>query len=319
MEPLMLSGKPLLYSSLYTGLSGTYSFFPIFDQYIYALVCDEESIRYATTSVLQDFMDDGVCYLELRTTPRAIPIAGITKENYVAIVLNAIHNFSSSAQNKQAAGEDKLHTKLILSIDRKNTLDEALEVVALAAKHRDQGVVGIDLCGNPTRKPISHLSPAFVEATAQGLAVTLHFAEVPQEDTAELELMLEWQPKRLGHVIHVPTSIKEIIAERKLGLELCLSCNVLCKLSQGGYEAHHFGEWWKVGASIALSTDDVGIFESGLSEEYLLAARHFGLDKEQLVQLSRGAVDVIFGGEHEKERVRALIDKFWKEECSGED
>jgi adenosine deaminase len=191
-------------------------------------------------------------------------------------------------------------------------------VVNLAAKYRDQGVVGVDLCGNPTRRPISHLSPAFAEARNQGLAVTLHFAEIAQEDTTELELMLEWQPKRLGHVIHVPASVKDIIAERNLGLELCLSCNVLCNLSKGGFEAHHFGEWWKAGGKIALSTDDVGIFESGLSEEYLLAARHFGLDREQLVQLSRGAVDVIFGGEDEKERIWALLDEIWKDECGGD-
>jgi adenosine deaminase len=276
------------------------------------LVCDEQSIRYATTCVLQDFSDDGVCYLELRTTPRAIPAAGISKEQYVRIVLDAISSFCASEQNTavEARKEKKLHTKLILSIDRKNNLDEALEVVSLAVKYRHRGVVGIDLCGNPTRKPISHLTPAFAEARKQGLAVTLHFGEIAQTDDAELEMMLEWQPQRLGHVIHVPSHLKPIIAERKLGLELCLSCNVLCHLSQGGFEAHHFGEWWKAGAAIALSTDDVGIFESGLSNEYLLAARHFGLDKKQLVELSRGAVDVIFGGEDEKGRIKALLDTF---------
>jgi adenosine deaminase len=261
--------------------------------------------------VLQDFADDGVFYLELRTTPRAMLAAGISKESYVAIVLEALSSFCSSEQNKH----DKLHVKLILSINRKNSLEEAMEAVNLAGKYRDQGVVGIDLCGNPTRKPIAHLSPAFAEATAQGLAITLHFGEIAQTDSSELEMMLDWQPQRLGHVIHVSEDVKAVIAERKLGLELCLSCNVLCNLSQGGFEVHHFGEWWKKGGKIALSTDDVGIFESGLSNEYLLAARHFGLDKKQLVELSRGAVDVIFGGKAEKGRMWALLDRFWDGEC----
>lgn len=286
------------------------SFFPLFDQYIYALVCDEQSIRYATTYVLQDFSNDGVCYLELRTTPRAIPTAGISKEDYVSIVLTAINDFCASERRTH----DKLHAKLILSIDRKNSLCEALDVVALAVKHRDQGVVGIDLCGNPTRRPISHLSPAFAAAKQQGLAITVHFGEIPQESKEELEVMLAWQPQRLGHVIHVTEDVKRIIAERRLGLELCLSCNVLCRLSQGGFAAHHFGEWWKSGAKIALSTDDVGIFESGLSEEYVLAAEHFGLSRKQLWDLSRGAVDVMFGGEKEKERVWRLMNRFWEEE-----
>ena len=285
------------------------------------MVCDEESLRYATIAVLQDFSDDGVCYVELRTTPRAISTAGITKDGYVSIVLEAMNDFTASQQNKlhgdATAKEQKLHAKLILSIDRKNSLDEALEVVVLAAQYRDQGVVGIDLCGNPTRKPISHLSPAFAEAKRLGLGITVHFAETPQDDAEELEMMLEWQPQRLGHAIHIPTHLKRIIAERKLGLELCLSCNVLCKLSRGGFEAHHFGEWWEDGAKIALSTDDVGIFESSLSEEYALAAKHFGLSRKQLWDLGRGAVNLIFGGEKEKERVWRVIDRFWDEEGRG--
>jgi adenosine deaminase len=253
--------------------------------------------------------------LELRTTPRVIPAAGISREGYVGIVLRAITAFTSSPQNLMGRHgvEKKLQTKLILSIDRKNTLAEALEVVDMAARYATQGVVGVDLCGNPTRRHISHLTPAFTEARNKGIAITLHFAEIPQDGLEELDLMLAWQPKRLGHVIHVPSSLKDIIAQRKLGLELCLSCNVLCKLTQGGYANHHFGEWWKAGGKIALSTDDVGIFERGLSEEYLLAAEHFGLDRRQLVELSRGAVDVIFGGEGEKERMRALLDGFERE------
>jgi len=228
-------------------------------------------------------------------------------------------DFTASQQNRldgDTAGK-KLHAKLILSIDRKNSLHEALEVVTLATKYRDQGIVGIDLCGNPTRKPISHLSPAFAEAKRLGLGITVHFAETPQDDAEELEMMLEWQPQRLGHAIHIPTHLKRIIAERKLGLELCLSCNVLCKLSRGGFEAHHFGEWWEDGAKIALSTDDVGIFESSLSEEYALAAKHCGLSRKQLWDLGRGAVNLIFGGEKEKERVWRVIDRFWDEEGRG--
>ncbi|KAG9522941.1 Metallo-dependent hydrolase, partial [Aureobasidium melanogenum] len=248
------------------------SFFPIFDKYIYALISDQESIQNATTSVLEDFQDDGVRYAELRTTPRAIPDAGMSKEDYVTTVLKAMDDFKGSVKENIAGAPpyDKLHAKLILSIDRKNTLEEAFEVVRLALKYRHLGIVGVDLCGNPARKPISHLRPAFAEARAQGLGITLHFAEIAQEDPSELEEMLSWEPQRLGHVIHVPEELRKVITERKLGLELCLSCNVLCGLSQGGFAAHHFGEWWNAGVPIALSTDDIGIFESTLSNDGMM-------------------------------------------------
>ncbi|THZ84096.1 Metallo-dependent hydrolase [Aureobasidium pullulans] len=279
------------------------NFFPIFDKYIYALVSDEESIQFATTAVLQDFQDDGVRYLEIRATPRVIPAVGISREDYVAIVLQTMNDYTLS--------NERQHAKLILSIDRKNTLEQAFEVVHLALKYRHLGVVGIDLCGNPARKPISHLQAAFAEAQTQGLPITLHFAEIAQPDSYELEELLSWNPQRLGHVIHVPEELRATIREKKLGLELCLSCNVLTGLSEGGFAAHHFGEWWRAAVPVALSTDDVGIFESSLSDEYLLAARHFGLDRKQLLELSKGAVDTIFGGQEEKERMLWLIEEIW--------
>lgn len=289
------------------------SFFPIFDKYIYALVADPESIRYAVASVLKDFMDDGVRYLELRTTPRHSPYTDMSKEAYVSTVLYAISDFTHSSENQANDSEVsavKLRTKLILSIDRKNTPEEADEVVRLAYAHTMSGVVGVDLCGNPTRHPISHLGPAFAKAHHGGLSITLHFAEIAQNGPEELENMLTWTPQRLGHVIHVPEGLRDTIKRRKVGLELCLSCNVLAGLSKGGFAAHHFGEWWRAGVPIALSTDDVGIFESPLSNEYLLAAQHFGLDRAQLVELSERAVCIIFGDQTEKERMSALLDEF---------
>ncbi|KAM0188697.1 hypothetical protein ACHAPC_003555 [Botrytis cinerea] len=118
------------------------TFFPLFSKYIYALVNDLASLIYTTNSVLSDFQADGVIYLELRTTPRAIPSAGITKEIYVQTILDCI------AQHNTANGSMK--TNLILSIDRRNDAQTAIDVVELAYKYHGKGVVGIDLCGDPS-------------------------------------------------------------------------------------------------------------------------------------------------------------------------
>ena len=57
-------------------------------------------------------------------------------------------------------------------------------------------------------------------------------------------------------------------------------------------------------------TDDVGVFASPLSQEYLLAAQHFDLTTHDLVKLSRSAVDCIFGSDGEKDRLHRLLDEF---------
>lgn len=193
-----------------------------------------ESLKFSTTSVLEDFKDDGVVYLELRTTPREIPSGGISKDDYVSAVLDCIEDF----------GKDTMSTNLILSVDRKNSEIEAMEVVHLAIKYQSRGVVAVDLCGDPSQGDVSLFRAAFAKAKHYGLKLTLHFAEVPSSSfEEELMTLLSYEPERIGHVIHVSESIKKEIATRKLGLELCLSCNVHAKLISGGFSDHHFGYW----------------------------------------------------------------------------
>ncbi|MCJ1329712.1 hypothetical protein MMC10_006392 [Thelotrema lepadinum] len=207
-----------------------------------------------------------------------------------------------------------MHTKLILSIDRRNSALEALQTVELAVKYRTQGIVGIDLCGNPSKGDVSLYKDAFALAKAHGLGITIHFAEVPASSTKlELETLLSFEPDRLGHVIHVPEDIKKEIARRGLGLELCLSCNILAKMTDGGFPDHHFGYWRDRGCSIALSTDDVGVFNSPLSNEYLIAAEHFNLTKLDLVKLSCQASSSIFGTPDDKGRLDRILTGFKKQ------
>ncbi|ETS84005.1 hypothetical protein PFICI_05881 [Pestalotiopsis fici W106-1] len=278
------------------------TFFPLFSSYIYHLVNDRDSLEYSTKAVVREFADDGVVYLELRTTPRAMPGADLSKAGYVQAVLDAI----AAAEEENA----NIRVRLILSIDRRNTAAEADEVVALARQFASSGVVAVDLCGDPARGDVSLFTPAFQAARDAGLKITIHFAEAEcSASDAELDTIMSWYPDRLGHVIHVPERVKRVIESRRgIGLELCLSCNVHAKMIIGSFEAHHFGEWWKVdGVVVVPCTDDVGVFGSPVSNEWRLIEEHFKLEKEELFKLARKGIEVIFGGEDDKERLRDIM------------
>lgn len=290
------------------------TFFKLFDTYIYNLCNTRDAVFFATKSVLHDFAADGVRYLELRTTPREALPTGLTKEVYVVSVLEAIEAFHKEQK-------DVMSVYLIISIDRRNSAEQAEHAIDLALKYRERGVVGVDLCGNPL-VPLNRevLRPAFHRAKAGGLKVALHFAEVSASSSSEeLEFLLGLKPGRIGHVIHLPPAIEKEVHERcsrrELGLELCLSCNVLAKMLPQGessdFQHHHFGRWLaRREVPIALCTDDVGVFGSPVSNEYTLAAQHFGLGREELVDVARRGVSMIFGGEEEKRRLIRLLDEF---------
>jgi adenosine deaminase len=150
--------------------------------------------------------------------------------------------------------ENLMKTCLILSVDRRHGLEDAQEIVDLAIKYQAKDVVGVDLCGDPAKGPLDHLTPAFIRAKDARLNLTLHFAEAPVSATDdELALLLSWNPDRLGHVINVNDSFKQQIVQRNIGVELCLSCNVHAKMITGSYSDHHFGWWKDSGVGLALS------------------------------------------------------------------
>jgi adenosine deaminase len=197
--------------------------------------------------VLQDFQDDGVVYLELRTTPRAMPAGNMTKDDYVKSILDII-----KAHNDHVA--NTMRASLILSIDRHNTILEAQEVVDLAIKYQSSGVVGVDLCGDPAKGDVRIFTDAFARAKGAGLKITLHFAETTTSASdVELSTLLSWKPDRLGHVVHVKEEYRKVIEKENIGVELCLSCNVHAKMITGTFSDHHFGMWRHSTVPVALS------------------------------------------------------------------
>lgn len=290
------------------------TFFPLFDKYIYSLVDQLQWVSFAFAQVLRDFAEDGAQYLELRTTPR---LMNDGKEAYV----RTLNEDLGERVRERPEETEKMEAYLILSIDRGMSAEQAMNVVdqAIRYQHRPNElqrencfVVGVDLCGNPAKGDVAIFSPAFKKARDHGLGVTVHFAEIPQSATdAELETILSWQPDRLGHCVHVSDKFSAALIDAAVALELCLSCNVLAGLTTGGFDRHHFREWYDRSTNVvALCTDDVGIFGSSLSNEYLVASRHFGLGAQQLLDLSRQSVGAIFGGDAAKQRMMERLKAF---------
>lgn len=271
----------------------SFRFFSHFNNYIYALVNTRDALAFAIPALLSEFASDGVTYLELRTTPRAL--SDLSAEETVELVHDEIRRWND---------ENAMVVRLILSIDQaKHDREDADWVVDTALRLRNAAfppiVVGVDVCGDPNHaKDLKALDPVFERCQREKLPAVVHFGEIPRQAAdGTLEVMLRWNPKRVGHAIHLPDSVRDELVRRDIAPELCLSCNVLANMlpakdngEKASHGDHHFGWWWKNGGSISLGTDDVGVFGAKSSDEHLHAAEHFGLSKEQLVELSRRAI-----------------------------
>ncbi|PRW34001.1 adenosine deaminase [Chlorella sorokiniana] len=259
--------------------------FQLFDV-IHRITTTHEAIQRITREVLEDMAADNVVYAELRTTPKARPEQGMTKESYLDAVFRGIADYY--AASRRAAD---IQVRLLLSIDRRQSAEDAMDTARLAVRLKDEGVAGLDLSGNPSVGQWDTWRPALDYARQHGLKVTVHAGEVwNPEETAS---MLAWRPDRIGHMCCLDGTLEKQLLDSYIPLELCLSSNV-CTESVPSYGAHHFSAFHSTGHPVVLCTDDTGVFATSLSREYALAAAAFGLSNEKLTQLALAAVDYTF-------------------------
>ncbi|XP_021719672.1 adenosine deaminase-like protein isoform X2 [Chenopodium quinoa] len=190
--------------------------FKLFDL-IHILTTDHATVTRITKEVVEDFAAENVVYLELRTTPKRNDSRGMSKRSYMEAVIEGLRkvdvldiDFGSTEVGLEENGKSgqmiddcvgisrtKIYVRLLLSIDRRETLAAAMETVKLALEMKDLGVVGIDLSGNPKVGEWITFLPALRFAREQGLRVTLHCGEVPNQE--EIHAMLDFLPERIGH------------------------------------------------------------------------------------------------------------------------
>ena len=218
-----------------------------------------------TREVLEDFEADRTVYLELRTTPRRLEDAN--RREYVETVLETIQAFT-------AREDTRMTVRLILSVDRTGTIDDAAETLRLA---QDSDVVGLDFSGNPTRgRPFSAFTHVFEAARRAGLRTTVHVAEVFAPE--ETDDVIAFAPDRVGHACVLSEGNLIRLHESAIPIEICPTSNVLTlKLEE--LSGHPTLPLWisKMPHPFSISTDDAGVFTTTPSRE--LARFGMALDR----------------------------------------
>jgi adenosine deaminase CECR1 len=76
-------------------------------------------------------------------------------------------------------------------------------------------------------------------------------------------------------------------------VEINLISNLLLEYVDD-YAQHPFPEYLRTGIPVALSTDDRGMWDSNLTDEFFVAVREFNLSWDELVGLSRNSLSYSF-------------------------
>ncbi|KAL7130245.1 hypothetical protein ABFS83_13G121500 [Erythranthe nasuta] len=297
--------------------------FKLFDL-IHILTTDHKIVTRMTREVIEDFADDNVVYLELRTTPKNNDSKGMSKRSYMEAVLEGIksvnsvevdlcHKLKEDTYAHSHVVDDicnnktrskKIYVGLLLSIDRRETTEAAIETMKLALEMRDVGVVGIDLSGNPVIGEWLTFLPALEFAKEQGLPITLHCGEVPNPD--EIRAMLNFLPRRIGHACCFEDDEWNLLKRLKIPVEICLTSNIITE-TIASVDVHHFADLYKSNHPLILCTDDCGVFSTSISAEYALASSTFGIGKREMFEMNDRAIDFIFACDRVKQELKTMF------------
>ncbi|XP_017071786.2 adenosine deaminase-like protein [Drosophila eugracilis] len=268
--------------------------------FVHELTSTTEGLRFATELAVRDFAKDNVQYVELRTTPKAN--GNYSRMDYLQIVIDAI----KGAKEKYP----DILVKLLPSINRAEPVAVAEETVSLAvelAQSHPDIIFGMDLSGNPAHGRFSDFAPILAQAREKGLRLVIHCAEI--ENPSEVTEMLQFGMSRCGHGTFLAPEEIDQLKQRNIAIECCLTSNVKSG-TVSSLEEHHLKRIMEADAPKVICTDDSGVFDTTLSQEFLLAAETFGLSREQCIALTLEAVQHSFASEQERRQMKEKVETY---------
>ena len=231
--------------------------------------CAPDVIRRVAREAVEDAAADNVKYMEMRLTPNAL--AKLRRFSFNDVVLWTWEGVKEGQQGKD------IQVRLILSMNRHESVIEGERTLRVAIDFRDRGVVGLDLAGQEAGFPANPFFGLFAEAYKAGLGITVHAGEWhgPRNIRDAIELM---HAHRIGHGVRIVEDNKVVQLAREVGtaFEVCPTSNI----QSGVFPApqhHPLRDMNQLGLKTTINTDDPAISNVSLTDEYLLATGTLGL------------------------------------------
>jgi adenosine deaminase len=263
------------------------------------IISEPEAVERIAYEQCEDQARLGVLYFETRFSPHVLMTDTFPPEAVVERALEGLRK-----------GEERfgVRARAILCCMRHRP-DWSEEVVRLAAKYRDRGVVGIDIAGDETHFGAAPHARAFEMARDLGLARTAHAGEAgPAENVREALDILHAQ--RIGHGYHIveDEAIYDRVRRERVPLECCITSSLQTG-AVAGLDSHPVKRFLRDGLLVTLNTDDPGVSGIDLEHELRLAHEDLGFGDEDLKRVTRNALEAAFLPEAEKAALRAELEK----------
>jgi len=283
-----------------------------------AVMQTAEGLHRIATEFVEDLIDDGVIYGEVRWAPEQHLEKGLTLDGAVEAVQTGLNEAVQAAADN---GYD-IQVGQLISAMRQN--DRGTEIAELALRHRAKGAVGFDIAGPEAGFPPRRFAKAFDLLASHMFPVTIHAGEADGIESIRGALV-DGHALRLGHGVRIAEAIEDLAADdastagldevarwvldREIPLELSPSSNLQTgAVAAWGTEIadHPFDALYRLGFGVTVNTDNRLMSSTTLTKELSLLCEAFGYDLDDLMNFQLNAAQAAFMSFEDKE---ALLDR----------
>ena len=258
---------------------------------------------------MQAFGAEGVVYLETQQG-----VEGAVKPDgspYTVDEVVAIYRRCLASPAAKATGVEVRFQNALLRFTP-NAEQRLRELYAITDRYRDL-YVGVNMVGredNEKGYPLRFL-PVLRELRHKypDINLSIHAGE-NDEPNSHIRDTLLLGAQRIGHGVNLIKD-PETMLRMRYGpylVEINLISNLLLEYVSD-YSQHPFPEYLRIGIPVALSTDDRGMWDSNMSDEFYVAVTEFNLSWEEIVKLGRNSLYYSFLDPATKQRLLADYDK----------
>lgn len=265
------------------------------------LIKTAEDYRDITHDYLTRCAAEGSLYEELIISADHGASVGLGYQEMVDAIAEGVY---------KAREETGIEARLLSACVRHYGPANALKVAQQTVDYPHELVTAFHMAGDENAHTVADFAPAFQIAADAGLATSAHAGEAAGPESIR-DVRQQLGCKRYGHMVRIVEDAAFMKEMQKFGAvpEVCVSSNLVMNVFRD-YADHPLRQLFDAGFKVTLGSDDPPFFKTTIGREYQIAAQEFGFTAEELLQVTRNAVEAAFVDAPTRKKLLQKIDDF---------
>jgi adenosine deaminase len=266
------------------------------------LITTERDFEEISYQVLSGLHQQNVKYVEAIYSPGDYRKRGFSIQSITEQII----------EGKERAYRDfGIKCELIIDLCRDDGPITGIQRLDAVMPFLGHGVIGVGIGGSEQNFPPEPYAELYREAHRCGFRLTAHAGEAAGASSiwgAIEKLRVE----RIGHGVRAYEDPKLIalLKDKQIPLEMCINSNVkthVCK----SFESHPFKDYFKQGLMLTVNSDDPTMFDSTLTDEYIILVEKLGFSLSEIKQLSMNGIEASFMSPQMKKQLKIQFEREW--------